>query len=121
MPTPGSTFGRPPGQGGAAGATTGTPVQAKAVSFIIIPLLRASPQLIGYAVQADDEIWDQGAGGGGGGGGGGSNYGSSGRGGSSSGYGGSSSNRGGSSSNRGGSSSNRGSSRGSSRGGSSYY
>lgn len=32
------------------------------MTFIVIPLLRASPQTIGYALGADDEIWDEGAG-----------------------------------------------------------
>ncbi len=55
--------------------------------FLVIPLFRGNPETIAYALDADDVIYDQGAGGSGGyGGGSGSGYGSSyGRGGGSSG------------------------------------
>ena len=103
LPGPSGSFGAPPGHG--QGNIIAQPVSVnKPPIFIVIPLFRASPQLIGYALGADDEIWDEGGGSGGG---------------SSGGYGGSSSGSGNGSSSRGGGSSRGGSSRsgGGSRGG----
>lgn len=109
QPGPTGGFGTPPGRGTrTTTATTATQQQQRARHFIVIPILRGSPETIGYALEADDVIYDEGGGGGGGGYGSSSGYGgSSGRGGygSSSGYGSSGSSRGGrSSGSRGGSS-----------------
>ncbi len=60
MPGPGATFGAPPGRGGpGAGlnqpqATTGQVAR----TYTVIPLLRAGPYTVGYALGANDYIYD---------------------------------------------------------------
>ena len=66
LPGPTSGFGTPPGRGGTPttglmtqGMTTGTLTpEQRPMHFIVIPLFRASPETIGYAIQADDVIYD---------------------------------------------------------------
>jgi hypothetical protein len=70
-------FGAPPGRG--QQQPTQTAQQGAAVtrqlSFVVIPIFRASPSVLGQAIGFDSEIWDDSSGGGGGGGGGNSGYG----------------------------------------------
>lgn len=112
LPAPTSPFGTPPGRGTApTRATTAMGEVSRPLNFIVIPLMRASPETVGYAIQADDFIYDEGGGMGGGGGyGGGGGGGRGGYGGTTGGYGG----------NTGGSTRGGGSRGGSSRGGGGY-
>lgn len=64
QPAPSSPFGTPPGRGAApARAPVDTAEVTRPLNFIVIPLIRGNPETIGYAIQADDIIYDEGAGG----------------------------------------------------------
>jgi hypothetical protein len=73
QPGPAGAFGSPPGRGGQQQAAQAAATTVKAPTYIVIPLFRASPQLIGQCIGEDDEIWDQSGGSSSGGGNGNSN------------------------------------------------
>lgn len=52
-------FGSPPGTPTQALTTAPAPAQGTTLTWVVIPLYHASAQLVGYAVRADDEIWDE--------------------------------------------------------------